>query len=253
MKTTKNTAVYLFLIILISFLPAEKTFSRAGFNVYDTTQQYKVPISAQRENILIILDCSLSMEDEINGVKKIDIAKDVINKVLAQIPGNVYVGLRVYGHKRNLFKSILGLDDCQASELLVPINTNNRYNISRALTGLHPVGMTPICYSIDQSINNDFVGLPGKKRIILVSDGMETCNGNPCDFAVNMVKRKINVSIDVIGFDLSSDPSAISSLRCAALVTRGKFYTADNSKQFLKSLQQSFSVSREVEGRILTK
>jgi len=247
----KNIIAFIVLSIVVLSVPAEKSFSQTGYNVYENPGQYRVPESSHRENVLIILDCSLSMEDDIDGERKIDVAKDVINRVLTEIPRNVHVGLRVYGHKSSMVKSFLGLDECEVSELLVPIGAN-RHRISRALSELKPVGMTPICYSIDQSVKYDFTGLPGKKRIILVSDGMENCNGSPCEFAVELVKRNVDVAIDVIGFDLSSNPSAMKHLRCAALVTKGKFYTADNPEEFLRSMQQSFSVSTEVQGKILS-
>ena len=245
---------FLIALFLIPFVfVAIRTFAQQGYNVYDNPEDYRVQTSGMRENVLIILDCSLSMEDKIRGRRKIDVAKEVINKVIAQLPGNVHVGLRAYGHKRNQFKSLLGFDECEVSDLLVPIGTGNRNQIHSALSGLDAIGWTPICYSIGQSVEHDFVGLPGKKRIILVSDGMETCNGSPCEFAVDLVKKDVNVAIDVIGFDLSSDPEAISQLRCAALVTNGKFYTADNPEDFLRSLQDSFSVTTEVQGMILSK
>lgn len=248
----RNKIAYAFLLTVIFFIPVKEAFSQ-GYNVYDSPGEYRVPASGQRENVLIILDCSLSMEDEVDGQRKIDVARDVINKVLARIPGDVYVGLRVYGHKRGLIGGLIGPDDCEASELLVPINPNNRQRIYNELLKLRPVGMTPICYSIGQSVEHDFIGLSGKKRIILVSDGMENCNGSPCEFAVELVKKNVDVSIDVIGFDLSANPSAMRQLRCAALVTKGKFYTADNPDEFLRSMQQSFQVTTDVQGVILKK
>ena len=207
--------------------------------------------SLQRENVLIILDCSLSMEEKINGQRKIDIAKNVINNVLFEIPANVNLGLRVYGHKRDALRGFFGFDKCEVSELLVPVGPNSRQRISQALSALEPVGWTPICYSLEQAVSYDFTRLPGKKRIILVSDGMETCSGNPCELAVDMVRRNADVAIDVIGFDVSADPATISNLRCVALSTRGKFYAADNPEEFLRSLQESFSVSTEVQGKLL--
>ncbi len=207
--------------------------------------------SQQAENVLLILDCSLSMEEEINGQEKIDIAKNVIRHVLSQIPPTTRVGLRVYGHKSDALKSFIGIDKCEVSELLVPVGPNNRRRIFYELENLKPVGMTPICYSLEQASNFDFVNLPGKKHIILVSDGMETCSGNPCDVAVELVRRNMDISIDVIGFDLSNEPSVLNNLRCVALSTRGNFYTADNPEEFLRSMQQSFRASKDVQGRIL--
>ena len=244
---------FITLFIIGMFLSAEKAFSQGAFNVYDNPGQYMGPETLHQENILIILDCSLSMEDEIHGQPKIDIAREVISKVLSQMPGNIPVGLRVYGHKRSLSKSFLSFDQCEVSELVVPVGVNNRRRIFQELSKLRAVGMTPICYSIDQSVHHDFEGMPGEKRIILVSDGMETCNGSPCDFAVELIKNGVDVKIDVIGFDLSSNPDAQKHLKCAALVTNGRYYSANSPEQFLKSLQDSFSVSREVQGKIFIK
>lgn len=210
-------------------------------------------ISQPRENVLIILDCSLSMDEEIQGQRKIDIAKNVIKQVLSELPSDVNVGLRVYGHERDIVTSFLGIDKCEVSELLVPIMPNSRQRIYQELTKLKPVGMTPICYSMEQASNFDFPNVSGKKRIILVSDGMETCSGDPCDTAVELIRRKSDIAIDVIGFDVSSDPSIISNLKCVALATRGKFYAVDSPEDFLKSMRESFSVSRDVQGRIIVK
>jgi hypothetical protein len=245
----KINLIFLLVIIVCVAIFSEKLNAQSKFNVYDNQQSYGVENST--ENILLILDCSGSMSETMGGRVKINAAKDVINKVLTQIPNDRNVGLRVYGHKNDLLKSIVGFSDCKASELLVPIGINNRSRISQALSRLNPVGMTPICYSLDQSVKFDFTGMPGKKRIILVSDGMETCNGSPCNFAVDLVKRNPDVTIDVIGLDLASNPSAQKHLKCAALVTHGKFYTADSPDEFLKSLQRSFGVSKDVQGVIL--
>jgi len=207
----------------------------------------------QEENVLLILDCSLSMEEEIDGQAKIDIAKNVIHQVLSQIPPSTRVGLRVYGHKRDMLKSFVGIDKCEVSELLVPVGPNNRNRIFQELANLKPVGMTPICYSLQEASYFDFVNLPGKKRIILVSDGMETCSGNPCEVAVELVRQNADIAIDVIGFDLSADPSVTSNLKCVALATRGKFYSADSPEDFLRSMQESFRVSKDVQGRVIIK
>lgn len=210
-------------------------------------------LAAPQENLLIILDCSLSMEEEINGQSKIDIAKNSIKTVLSETPPHVNIGLRVYGHKKDALRSIIGIDTCEVSELIVPIAVNNRQLIFEQLKKLRPVGWTPICYSLEQASINDFINLQGRKRIILVSDGMETCSGNPCKLAVELIRKNPDITIDVIGFDVSSDPSVISNLKCVALATHGKFYAADNPDQFLKSLKQSFSFSREVQSRVIGK
>lgn len=207
---------------------------------------YNNQLAKNQESILIILDASQSMDEKIDGERKIDMAKNSINQVLSRLSPNIWIGLRVYGHKMGF----LGINSCKASELKVAIGPNNQSLISNQLLSIQPVGMTPICYSLDQAINYDFLGKPGKKRIILVSDGMETCSGDPCDFAVNMVRNGSDIKIDVIGFDLN-EKIAMSQLKCTALATKGKFYAANNSKDLIDSLNKSFNSSKEVYGKVV--
>ncbi|MEW5820547.1 MAG: VWA domain-containing protein [Cyanobacteriota bacterium] len=198
------------------------------------------------QNVLIILDASYSMEDRIGSDRKIDIAKRVVHNTVSQIPPGTRVGLRVYGHKIGL----MGIYPCRKTELLVPISFNTSGSIISKLRNINPTGQTPITYSIKTAVMNDFIGLNGPKRIILVSDGMETCDGNPCEYAVEMVRRGIDLKVDVVGFALK-DQAAINQLKCVALSTGGKFYTADTEAALARSLRNSFSVKTEVQGRIL--
>jgi len=203
---------------------------------------------SDHESVLIILDASYSMSDKVNGERKIDIAKRVINEVLGQLSTNVWVGLRIYGHKTDF----LGLKACRASELKVPIQPNSQQIIRNILSSIQPVGWTPITYSIQQAVNYDFAGISGKKRIILVSDGMETCDNSPCEYVVELVKNRVDLKIDVIGFDLS-DEAALSQLRCTALATKGKFYSARNANDLTNSLINSLNISKDVQGTIIYK
>lgn len=206
---------------------------------------YTIQHSA-RENVLIILDASASMNDIIDSEKKIDIAKNSINQVLSQLSSDVAVGLRVFGEKANF----LGFNNCNASELKVAIGQNNQSLISNELSQIKPVGMTPMVYSLQQAINNDFIGKNGIKHIILVSDGMDTCGGDPCNFAVNLVRNHTGVKIDVIGFDLN-EQIAMAQLKCTALATKGKFYAADSSQEMKDSLKKSLNVSEHVYGKVV--
>ena len=249
-KSGTQKTLQFFHAIIPAEIMSSSNSAKTNFNIYETPQEYSPKTVNRNENVLIILDCSYSMDDEVRGKRKIDIARDVINDVLGQLPQNINMGLRVYGQADG---GLFGIDGCKATELVVPIGYRTQNAISAQLKKLDAVGWTPICYSLDQAINNDFNGLQGRKRIILVSDGMDTCGGSPCDFAVNLMKRRSDVTIDVIGFDISSEPTAISQLKCAALATHGKFYTANNAAEFTENLKKSLNVSTEVEGKIFSK
>ncbi|MDD3150405.1 MAG: VWA domain-containing protein [Candidatus Gastranaerophilales bacterium] len=201
-----------------------------------------------QENVLIILDSSYSMSEKVFGEKKIEIAKRAITDVINEISPSTPIGLRIYGHKTGF----LGFSACSASELKVPIAPYSKYAVKNELSKIKPVGETPITYSLKQAVEQDFTGINGKKRIVLVSDGKENCDISPCDFIIEQKKRGMDFTIDVIGYDLG-DEDAKNQLKCVALTTKGQFYTANNEKALTKSLKKSLKSSTEVEGKILNK
>lgn len=243
-----------FLTLLLCFVITQpNVFSQIKFNnkVYSNSKSlpikaYNVNSTQNRENILIILDASGSMNEKIGSEKKIDIAKSSINKVLNDMPDSAKIGLRVYGHIIDFW----GLKACEASELKVPISSYSKVLIKNELTKIKPTGATPITYSIEQALAYDFIGLSGKKRIILVTDGMETCGQSPCDLSVSLMKRGVDLKIDVIGFNLE-DKSSIPQLKCTALATKGKFYSANNAQELSNSLKNSLNTETSVSGQIV--
>ncbi|MDD3594707.1 MAG: VWA domain-containing protein [Candidatus Gastranaerophilales bacterium] len=197
------------------------------------------------EEILIILDCSFSMADRLGAETKIQAAKRALNNVLNQIPSNIRLGLRIYGHKL----TFLGIGSCTASELAVPIGPNNTQQIRNVVNALKPVGSTPIIYSIKQAVLYDF-SPNAKKRIILISDGEETCDGDPCKYALTLVREYKDVKIDVIGFNLNNK-NAINQLQCVALTTKANFYNANTAAELYNSLGKTLNVQKEVQGQIM--
>lgn len=198
------------------------------------------------ENVLIILDASYSMGESLpGGEPKMMAAKRVILDVIRSLPPNSRVGLRVYGQSSNSFNA------CRATQLLVPIGSGNRNVMSSSLIGIRPTGATPITHAIRTAVSQDFVNLPpGKKTIILVSDGMETCDADPCDTAVQMMRGGVNVKINVVGFGLK-DLDATRQMRCVAASTFGKYYSANTAAELANSLRNSMNVQTEVQGQII--
>ncbi|MBX2860763.1 MAG: VWA domain-containing protein [Vampirovibrio sp.] len=200
------------------------------------------------ENVLIILDASYSMIQPLDsGQTKMNVAKRSILHFLQNVPPHVNVGLRVYGHSDNRFTA------CRATQLMVPLGVNNRHMIANNLLRLKPTGSTPISLSLKTAINQDFMNIPGKKSIILVSDGIETCDEDPCGVAVNMVRQNVGVKINVIGFGLEEMDAARNQLKCIALSTYGKYYTADSGNELERRLNDALDVETRVEGKILIK
>lgn len=198
------------------------------------------------EAVLFIVDFSNSMAEKFRGVKKIDMVMNTISEILPTIPRSQKIGLRVYGHKAGFVAS----QACKASSLMVPISQGSAAIIEGTLLSLKPTGWTPITYSLKQAVANDFGTFGGKKRIILLSDGGENCDESPCDFALDLIKQRDDIYIDVIAFTIF-DQEANNQLKCAALATRGKFYTANTAAELKNSLSNSLGAKKEVQGKII--
>ena len=197
------------------------------------------------ERILFILDFSNSMNESIHGERKVDMMLYTMSKIVQNLNKNVSVGLRVYGHKM----SFTPIEACRASSLIVPITTGA--DIMSSLSKVKARGMTPITFSLKQAVKYDFMGFRGKKHIILLTDGGENCDESPCKYAMELVQLRKDIFIDVIAFNIS-DEDDLSQLECAALVTSGKFYTANTAAELLKSLNNSVSGKKEVEAKIIS-
>ena len=198
------------------------------------------------EMTLFILDFSNSMTEYLDGVTKVQLMLDTMRQILPSISKNSRVGLRVYGHRMGFTP----IEACRASSLIVPITPNNSANIAGALGSVEPRGMTPITFSLKQAVKNDFIGFTGKKHIILLTDGGENCDESPCKYVMELIKVRKDVTIDVIAFNIDN-PDDLDQLECTALVTSGKFYTANTAAELARSLNNSLNVHKEVDAKII--
>ncbi len=186
-------------------------------------------LSAQEKvtRILFVFDASGSMAGQWEGQQKFDIARSLLLNAVDSLeasPDHIEIGLRIFGHQ-----SYKGVNDCQDSKLEVPFAHDNRQAIAATLNRIEIQGQTPIAYSLFESLK-DFPQDPfAKNVIILITDGLETCDGDPC--AVGPLLRKNNISLRpfVIGLGLGEEGAAFFD--CV-----GNFYNADDSESFQEAL-----------------
>ena len=211
-------------------------------------------------NILFIVDGSRSMLENLeHDVQKIDAAKQVLQNALSRIPPDVNLGLRVFGQGYNgantsMFAGGLGgLDmatECRNTALWVPIGKGNRRSIIEKVRNLKPYGMTPLAYSIAQAAFTDFRATSGNKVIILITDGADTCNGDPCKVIRELLPRYgIKIKVDVVGLSMHRELQARDQLNCIADKSGGKYYDAKTAAQLVDAV--SASVSKAIEGRVI--
>lgn len=213
---------------------------------YSIRRPENLPDISGEERVLFILDFSNSMSEYLNGKRKVDLMIDTMRTILPKLNPNMSVGLRVYGHRMGFTP----LEACRASTLVAPVARSNAMNIAEKLSDIKPRGMTPVTYSLKQAIKNDFMGVAGKKHIILLTDGGENCDESPCKFVMELIKVRKDVTIDVIAFNIDAEDD-LEQLECTSLVTSGKFYNAKNAADLVRSLNSSVNSFKTVDAKII--
>ncbi len=174
---------------------------------------------------LIILDQSASMIEKHQGAKKIDYAKIAVRNIVQSLPDNEYVGLRTVGvHPMVMFKMITEVPNalCRATALLNEIDINNKENIYSSLNGIVPSGASPLQYTLETAINNDFNLNTRVKHIILVTDGYENCDGDPCNYIRRIMMSRSDLKIDIVAIGVP--PEERNLLGCLTSATQGKIH-----------------------------
>ena len=194
------------------------------------------------DKLLFVVDFSNSMGEYLEHKTKVNQVKEMMKRILPEISSETKVGIRVYGHTCNL----LAYNACRSSELLVPLGVNNSAIINSAVAKLRPRGMTPITYSLKQAVNKDLRNLDGIKHIILLTDGGENCDESPCDYAIELMKERRDIKIDVVAFNVH-DSNDLDQLKCVADVTSAKFIQADTNAELLRSMEELILPHKQVE------
>ena len=232
------------LIFLSSIIIPFCCFAEGEYNVFTTPHLPKFKSNNEIQT-LFILDYSNSMNEMLLDKTKHNLLIDSIKTLLPQISGNK-IGVRIYGHRWGLTP----FDACKASSLVVPINNDNEYFITDTLRSFRPRGMTPITYSLKQAVKNDFKQDDKEKHIILITDGGENCDESPCKYAMELIKYRKDIKIDVIALNLDNEED-LDQLKCTAVVTGGKLYSANTQAELIKNLNNAFNRKKQVNAKIL--
>ncbi len=174
---------------------------------------------------ILILDASGSMWGQIDGVAKIDIAREAVATIIDGLDENLHLGLMTYGHRKR--------GDCEDIELLIPPGPVDKAAMIKTVNTITPRGRTPLAASVMQAA--DILRYEEEKvTVILVSDGIETCDMDPCAAAEELKKNGIDFTAHVIGFDLADDEQA--AIRCIADTTGGEFIAAADASSLVGAL-----------------
>ena len=186
------------------------------------------------------------MNMRINGESKYSILKRCFQNLITQIPDETPVGVRVYGHRWGL----TSLDACKATTMAEGINKYNRDIILEKIAKYRPRGMTPITYSLKETIEKDFPQNESPKHIILVTDGGENCDESPCEYVMNLIKTRKDVKIDVIAINIDNIDD-LDQLKCTANVTSGKLYNVNTEAELKRSFDETITDRKKVNALIV--
>ena len=187
-----------------------------------------VPTATAAEQNMLILDASGSMWGQIGGRTKIAIAREAVGSMLDGWNGGD-LGLMAYGHNRK--------GDCADIEVLQAAGADSVAAIRERINALNPKGMTPITDSVRRAAEQ-LRYTEHKATVILVSDGEETCNADPCALGKELEAAGVDFTAHVIGFDIEEGSKAHKQLTCLAANTGGRYLEARDAAQLNEALQQ---------------
>jgi len=181
------------------------------------------------KNLEIILDASGSMKLPLGKKTRWATALDVLNDVVAKLPDDFNVGLRVYGHR----EASTSPKACTDSQLVLPLARLNRAAILAAANGLKPRGETPLVYSVLQTASDLKTARAG--TVIVITDGEESCKGDPPAAVKQLQASGVDVTLNVVGFTLT-DKKVRGQLTTFAEATGGRYYAAQSGESLARAV-----------------
>ena len=195
----------------------------------------------------------------------IGVAKQAMSDILHQIPSSISVGFRVFGqaggasdsrnasvedvkktsnrkgkivYKINTGRHTTTFDGCSATQSVARITKIDANAIIAGMNSVQIGGSTPLTRGLEAAVMRDFTAFPTNvpKKIVLITDGGENCGGNPCEFAKKLMKKRQDISIDVVLVTQSS-----SALVCLAQTTGGNVYRVNDVRKLPEALVHSMS------------
>lgn len=184
--------------------------------------EYKPPTT----RILFVFDASNSMAGLWESDVKINIARKILISMIDSLEkvDNVQLALRIYGHQ-----SPVPPQDCSDTKLEVAFGKNNASVIRQRLRFISPKGTTPIANSLAQC-PNDFPPCDNCRNVvILISDGIEACDGDPCLVSDELQRKGIILKPFIIGIGI--DENFSKTFECI-----GRYYNAYHEEKFKELL-----------------
>lgn len=189
------------------------------------------------KNISIQIDSSGSMNGQVNGGVKMNLAKEAVENFAAGFPEDTIMTLRTYGHKGTGDDKDKAMS-CASTEVMYETNTYDQAAFKTALGKFKPSGWTPLAASIKAGYEDlkAKAGEDTENILYIVSDGIETCEGDPVKEAKALADSDLNVKVHIIGFDV--DDAGQDQLKKTAEAGNGKYYTVNSKLELTNTLNE---------------
>jgi Ca-activated chloride channel homolog len=198
----------------------------------------------EQYNVMIVLDASGSMGHMAGSKTRMEAAKEAIRSFAASLPDGARVGLRVYGHEGTGSEADKARS-CSKSDVMYPLQAYDKQKLDSALAQFKPAGWTPIALALEQA-QQDLQAYKGERNtniIYLVSDGIETCGGDPVQVAKQLADSDVTPIVNVVGFGV--DGEAQRQLKAVAEAAKGRYVLIQDQKELEKEFEQAKDIARK--------
>ena len=202
----------------------------AGTTLNAQKIQQQIPAKTR---ILFLLDGSGSMLGKWGRTLKIDAAKELLADMVDSLRTNqnLELALRIYGHRYQRESQ-----NCQDTKLEVPFGRNNHNAVIERLGAIKPKGTTPIAYSLEKATDDFPKDSDFRNIIILITDGIESCDGDPCSVSMRLQRNRIFLRPFVIGLGMT--PEYRDDFECL-----GQYFDARDKTGFQKALNKAVNTT----------
>ncbi|RWE89329.1 VWA domain-containing protein [Mesorhizobium sp.] len=184
------------------------------------------------DRVVIVLDASGSMWAQIDGKPKLEIARESLRTVLQSVPADREIGFMAYGHREK--------GSCEDIELIVPPQAGSAAAVSAAADSLKFIGKTPLTSAVKQAAEA-LKYTEDKATVILITDGLETCEGDPCALGKELRAAGVDFTVNVVGFGLTADEG--KQVACLADNTGGKYIQASDEQALQDALVETIAAA----------
>ncbi len=185
------------------------------------------PAQAQGGKAMLIVDSSRSMWGQIDGVNKVVHAREALSRFFSRQEDAFRLGLMAYGHQEKA--------SCEDFAALKEVGDIDPAVYAGAVNNISPKGSTPIAAALDAAAN-EMASETGRKHIILLSDGLDNCEGDPCALASQLAQSVPQMTLHAIAFDKAGKAEELQQLACVTEPSGGVFRFASDRAELDSAL-----------------